>query len=147
MKPLKLTMTAFGPYRDTTVVDFEALGEGLFLVHGDTGAGKTTIFDAICYALYDENSDADRPKSALRSHYASPDVKTEVTLEFLSSGHRYVISRSPKQMIRGKKKGKREDGLTTFNGSVSLQGDTMTKEYSSVAEVYQHRINIPNYTR
>ena len=135
MKPLKLTMTAFGPYRDTTVVDFEALGEGLFLVHGDTGAGKTTIFDAICYALYDENSDADRPKSALRSHYASPDVKTEVTLEFLSSGHRYVISRSPKQMIRGKKKGKREDGLTTFNGSVSLQGDTLTKEYSSVAEV------------
>ena len=135
MKPLKLTMTAFGPYKDTVVVDFEKLGEGLFLIHGDTGAGKTTIFDAICYALYDENSDKDRPKSALRSHYADPAIKTEVTLEFRSNGHHYVISRSPKQYIRGKKKGKREDGLVAINPSVSLSGDNLPKEYTSANEV------------
>ena len=135
MKPIKLTMTAFGPYKGTVSVDFASFGDGLFLINGDTGAGKTTIFDAICYALYDENSDTDRPKTALRSQYASSDTKTEVTLEFSCGGHNYVITRSPRQYNKGKRKGKSEDGLILVQASVCLEGASLNKAYTAANEV------------
>ena len=96
MRPLKLTMCAFGPYVDTTVLDLEKFGRsGLYLITGDTGAGKTTIFDAIAYALYGEASGDNREPSMFRSKYATPDAPTFVTLEFEYGGKRYKITRNP----------------------------------------------------
>ena len=131
MKPKLLTMIAFGPYKDEVTIDFARLQDGLFLINGDTGAGKTTIFDAICYALYGFNSDAARSNESLRSQYASPNVKTEVRLEFSANGKDYVIVRSPEQRIQAKRKVKSEDGLIHVPAEVSLfipaTGKTLTK--------------------
>ena len=97
MKPLKLTMTAFGPYKNTEVIDFEQLGEHrLFAISGKTGAGKTTIFDAICYALYGAASGEDRQDTAtLRSGFAEDDVYTSVELRFEMRGKTYQVLRQP----------------------------------------------------
>lgn len=97
MKPLKLTITAFGPYKDTEVIDFQELGEHrLFAISGKTGAGKTTIFDAICYALYGSGSGEDRQDTALlRSGFAHDDVYTAVELVFEMHGKVYQIVRQP----------------------------------------------------
>lgn len=95
MKPLKLTMTAFGPYKDKEEIDFTQLHEhGIFVVSGSTGAGKTTIFDAITFALYDTGSGEDREKSLfLRSDFADATVDTEVELTFEVRGQIYRIWR------------------------------------------------------
>ncbi len=118
MRPLKLTMSAFGPYAATVEVPFDELGErGIYLITGDTGAGKTTIFDAISYALFGETSDDDRPAAALRSDFAAPELLTEVELEFAYAGERYEIRRSPAQE-RPKRRGK---GTTTHNPAAWLR--------------------------
>ncbi|MBQ8408648.1 MAG: SMC family ATPase [Clostridia bacterium] len=96
MRPLKLTMSAFGPYAGKTILDMSALGEsGLYLITGDTGAGKTTLFDAIVYALYGEASGENREASMLRSKYADPDTPTEVELIFTYSDKTYTVRRNP----------------------------------------------------
>ena len=104
MRPLKLTMSAFGPYAGEVVVDFERFGtQGLYLVCGDTGAGKTTLFDAISYALYGEPSGADRAVHTLRSDFAATDVFTYVELEFEHRGKTYAVRRSPTQLRPSKR--------------------------------------------
>lgn len=96
MRPLKLTMSAFGPYAQETTVDFERLGScGLYLVCGDTGAGKTTIFDAISFALYGAPSGSDRDAHTLRSDFASPTTPTFVELVFEHKGKTYRVWRNP----------------------------------------------------
>ena len=94
MRPLKLTMSAFGPYSGLTTLELDKLGEkGLYLITGDTGAGKTTIFDAIVYALYGEASGNTREGSMFRSKYADDDTATFVELEFLSGDKKYTVKR------------------------------------------------------
>ena len=104
MRPLRLVMTAFGPYAGRTAVDFTRLGrERLFLICGPTGAGKSTILDAMCYALYGQTSGGERSGKGLRSDYAGPDVLTEVTFDFAIGEKRYRITRVPEQLRAGKR--------------------------------------------
>ena len=96
MRPLKLTISGFGPYAGTQELDFSRLGTGgLYLITGDTGSGKTTIFDAITYALFGEASGDSRDASMLRSKYAAPDTPTYVELTFDYGGKSYQVKRSP----------------------------------------------------
>jgi len=96
MRPIKLTISAFGPYADLTVLDMDKLGEnGLYLITGTTGAGKTTIFDAITYALYGEPSGSTRDDSTLRSKYADATRDTFVELTFIYDRKTYTVRRSP----------------------------------------------------
>jgi len=105
VKPQRLAMQAFGPYAAGQAIDFRQLGDrSLFLIHGQTGAGKTSILDAICFALYGESSGAAREPRTLRSDHASPDMPTEVTFDFSVGAEQYRITRVPEQE-RPKKKG------------------------------------------
>ena len=100
MKPLKLEMSAFGSYAGLVEVDFTKAGSGLFLITGDTGAGKTTIFDGIAYALYDETSGGERSGSMMRSQFADVKTETYVKLTFLSHGNIYQVRRNPEHKIQ-----------------------------------------------
>ncbi len=109
MRPLKLTISAFGPYAGVQFLDMEKLGEnGLYLITGTTGAGKTSIFDAITYALYDQASGNTRSDSMLRSKYADEETDTFVELEFLCNEKVYKVRRNPEYM----RKKSRGDGFT-----------------------------------
>ncbi|MBQ2228364.1 MAG: SMC family ATPase, partial [Firmicutes bacterium] len=105
MRPLQLKISGFGPYAGTQELDLEKLGRsGLYLITGDTGAGKTTIFDAICYALFGEASGNNREPAMLRSQYAAEDAPTEVELTFENAGKVYTVKRNP-EYLRRKKRG------------------------------------------
>ena len=107
MRPLSLEMTAFGSYAETTCVPFEKLQHGLYLVAGDTGAGKTTIFDAVVFALFGRPSGRDRSVDMLHCDYVDKSVDTVVKLRFEHDGKEYQILRSihfPK--VQGKEIGR-----------------------------------------
>lgn len=117
MRPIKLIISAFGPYAECETIDFEKLGnKGLYLITGDTGAGKTTIFDAITYVLYGKSSGKTRSSSMLRSKYAKPDVPTFVKMEFEYRNKKYVIERNP-EYERPKIHG---EGTTTQSANAML---------------------------
>lgn len=117
MKPCKLVISAFGPYAGKTEIDFERLGtQGLYLITGDTGAGKTTIFDAITFALYGEASGEVRESGMFRSKYAKDETPTYVELKFLYQGKCYTVIRNPEyQRPKG-----RGVGFTTQKGEAEL---------------------------
>lgn len=120
MKPLKLTMHAFGPYRDKTVIDFTRLGDGLFLIMGNNGAGKTMIFDALTYALFGETSGSRRQANSLHSDLS--DERTWVELEFTHGGFSYKVRREPPQKVL-KRDGTYRDASATaelFRGTTCL---------------------------
>lgn len=137
MRPIKLTMSAFGPYAKKQEVDFEKLGKsGLYLITGDTGAGKTTIFDAIKYALYGEASGSNRDSSMFRSKYADDDTPTLVELTFANGDNEYTVKRNPEYM---KKKAK-GDGYTKKAAGAELtlpNGDVETNKKAVDAKLVE----------
>ena len=117
MKPLQITVSAFGPYAGEIEIPLYKLGDsGLYLITGDTGAGKTTIFDAITFALYGEASGTNREANMLRSKYADPATPTFVDMTFLYRNEKYHIKRNP-EYIRPAKKGQ---GMTTEKADAVL---------------------------
>ncbi|MCP3798659.1 SMC family ATPase [Allokutzneria sp. A3M-2-11 16] len=117
MRLHRLELAAFGPYPGREEVDFDALGEdGLFLLHGETGAGKTTVLDAVAFALFGRVPGARNEAKRLRCDYADADTPTEVVLDFSLQGHRLLITRSP-EYLRPKRRG---GGETTQNAKASL---------------------------
>ena len=137
MRPCKLTISGFGPYAGEEVLDLERLGSnGLYLVTGDTGAGKTTIFDAITFALYGEASGSSREPEMMRSLYADPKTPTFVEMEFLYRGERYTIRRNP-EYLRPKDRG---EGMTKQKAEAELSFPdgrppvTKTKEVTKAIE-------------
>ena len=105
MRPLNLTLTAFGPYAQTVNIDFSKFGDhGLYLIYGDTGSGKTMLFDAIAYALFGESS-GDRDVRTLRSDFADAQTPTEVTLVFEHAGREYQVVRRPQQLLARRRAG------------------------------------------
>lgn len=138
MKPVYLVMSAFGPYADRAEISFEKFGgSGLFLICGDTGAGKTTIFDAISFALYGEVSGSTRTVDSLRSDFAAPGAKTYVELVFTHGGKTYRIRRNPRYR-RPKKNGSGETvegadaSLTRPDGSVCTGNTRVTQEVNGL---------------
>lgn len=127
MRPLKITMSAFGPYAGEVTLDMQKLGKsGIYLITGDTGAGKTTVFDAISYALYGEASGNYRENTTLRSKYASADTPTFVELEFEYNNEIYKINRNPEYP----RPNKRGEGFTKQSANVELvmpDGSVITK--------------------
>src|SRR5690554_2719266 len=116
MKVLTLEMEGFGPYLARQKVDFTTFDDDIFVITGKTGAGKSTILDAIVFALYDAVPRYDGVESSVRSHFCGEDDPTSVTLEFESGRQRYKVTRSPEYM-RPKKRG---DGLTTQKAQATL---------------------------
>lgn len=135
MRPIKLTMSAFGPYAGKTALELDKLGtQGLYLIAGDTGAGKTTIFDAITFALYGEPSGDNRDASMVRSKYAGPETPTEVELVFAYGGKIYRVRRNPEY----ERPAKRGGGMTMQRADAELtcpDGRVITKARDVTAAV------------
>ena len=129
MKPLKLTMSAFGSYAGKNVIDFTGQQQGIFLITGDTGAGKTTIFDAITYALYNQTSGGERNGNMMRSQYARPETETYVELEFLYRGQTYRVRRNPDYKItKTLKNGKIREQKVPHSVELTLPDGTVFPE-------------------
>ena len=127
MRPLSLVLSAFGPYAGEEKIDLEQLGkQGLYLITGDTGAGKTYLFDAIVFALYGEASGGNRDSSMFRSKYARPETETYVTLRFVYRESIYEVTRSPEYL----RPAKRGEGMTVSRAEATLtfpDGHIVTK--------------------
>ena len=119
MKPLTLKISAFGPFKDEIEIDFSSISDSkIFLITGDTGSGKTSIFDAICYCLYNVSSGTNRTIDSLRSDYASKDTVTYVELKFSHKNKTYTIYRSPSYMKEGRKTKTQAEATLTYDDVV-----------------------------
>ena len=146
MQPVSLTMRYFGPYKNETIDFSELTGTAVFLVSGNTGSGKTTIFDAMCYALFGQTTnDQDRDAAALRSDFAPNDQETSVTFIFEHQGRTYEVTRKPKQTLLG-----RGNKIVEHSTKVSLiypLEDEQPTEISQISVANDFIENLLNLTR
>ncbi len=147
MRPINVEISAFGPYAGHTEIPMKDLGEqGLYLITGDTGAGKTTIFDAICFALYGEASGPSRDAAMFRSKYAAPETPTFVSLTFSHMGKEYTVKRIP-EYFRPAKKGSgvtkqlAEAELTMPDGSVITKVRTVTLKVEEILGINREQFS------
>ena len=132
MKPEKLILSAFGSYAGRTEIDFTVQTGGLFLITGDTGAGKTTIFDAITYALYGEASGGGRSGAMMRSQYAKSVTETYVEFSFLYAGESYRVRRNPEyKIVKELKNGKLREQKVPAVVELTLPDGTVYPEKRS----------------
>lgn len=123
MMPISLTLSAFGPYPDTITIDFESFQEdGLFLITGPTGSGKTMIFDAMIFALYGKTSGQIRQTDSLRCDHALNEIPTFVEFSFSLHQQNYTIKRNPKYYLEGKKTPKQPSALLTLPDGKMVEG-------------------------
>lgn len=134
MKPIQLTMVAFGPYNKKEVIDFRKLQSNLFLITGPTGAGKTSIFDGISYSIYGKTSGTNRPEKSVRCDHAPEDLLTEVVFEFELHNKPYKITRIPEQ-DRLKKSG---EGFTKQKSDALLEASHLEKPIVGVKQVNEY---------
>lgn len=145
MKPIELEIAGWGPYKGVERIDFTALGErGIFLITGPTGAGKTTVFDAITFALFGALSGQMREKSSVRSDFADGDTKTYVRLKMLHKGELYEILRNPEYMRPKKRKsgGKTEDTKERENAVLTLPDGSCIEGSSEVTRKVQDLLSM-----
>ena len=135
MKPLRLIMSAFGSYAGKTEIDFTKKQQGIFLITGDTGAGKTTIFDAITYALYNQTSGGERNGNMMRSQYATPETETYVELEFSYQDKTYHIRRNPDYKItKTLKNGKVREQKVAHSVELTMPDGTVFPEKKNATD-------------
>ncbi len=139
MRPVRLKMTAFGPYVNPVELDFERGlgGENFFLIHGATGSGKTTILDAICFALYGKSSGGSRTGEMMRSEQSKPTDKTEVEFTFTLRGKTYRIRRNPKYLRASRRGG----GLTEEKASAEIFENGRKIDTRDVSEYVRDLLN------
>ena len=142
MKPLKLEFEAFLSYKNKTVIDFTKFDNSLFLIDGNTGAGKTTIFDAMCFALYGETTDETRSKK-YKSDFANDKTECSVTFEFEQEGKTYTITRKPAQLVQKEKVKKGADPFKAKKEEVSFTVDGKT--YTNIKETNKEIINVVKF--
>lgn len=141
MKPIKLEMQAFGPYAKYTEIDFSLMGaQGLFLLTGDTGAGKTMIFDALTFALYGDTSGNDRKVNSLRSKTADVNDETYVKLTFLHKGNEYIVRRNPTHAYAKRVGG--NETTTSHNASIEFSDRTVLSGVTDVNEKVEEILGI-----
>ena len=141
MRPVRLVMSAFGPYAGREELEMDRLGEsGLYLITGDTGAGKTTIFDAVTFALFGRTSGGNREPGMLRSQYAAPDTPTFVELTFQYAGKIYTVRRSPEYL----RPAKRGSGTTVQRAEAELHrpDGTIITRYRDVTAAVEELLGI-----
>ena len=141
MRPINIKISAFGPYAGQVEIPMEQFGsQGLYLITGDTGAGKTTIFDAICFALFGAPSGPTRDASMFRSKYADPETATEVELTFLHGGKEYKVKRNPEYM----RPSKRGDKFTkqTADAELIMPDNTVITKTKPVTEAIEELLGI-----
>lgn len=147
MRPLYIKISAFGPYAGVAEIDMAQLGKnGVYLITGDTGRGKTTIFDAVCFALYGQASGTNRESAMLRSKYADRNTPTEVELTFENKNRVYTVKRNPDYMRpakrgTGEKKETAKAELTMPDGSVITGNTTVTAEIRNIIGVDKNQFS------
>ncbi len=147
MKPLKLILRAFGPYAGEQAIDFRDLGgRSFFLIHGPTGSGKTSVLDAICFALYGDTSGGERDAARVRSDHAGPETVTEVVFDFALGSEWYRIQRRPEQerpSLRGQDRLIREPksaALWKLDPETGAAGTVLADRWSRVTEEVERRL-------